>query len=140
MVSLTDQWSIVYGEDEWKKAVLEYVKSSEFEGFSPECKLNIEKTLDWMGTWGVSRTYGRREKKIILCIYLCCLGLGSHVPWDEQYLIESLSDSTIYMAYYTIAHYLHSDLYGIYYTFHHVSLTLFVKESKWEKQTSNQRK
>ena len=29
---------------------------------------------------------------------------GSRIPWDEQYLIESLSDSTIYMAYYTISH------------------------------------
>ena len=28
------------------------------------------------------------------------------VPWDEQFVIESLSDSTIYMAYYTIAHFL----------------------------------
>lgn len=26
------------------------------------------------------------------------------MPWDEQFLIESLSDSTIYMAYYTVAH------------------------------------
>ena len=26
------------------------------------------------------------------------------MPWDEQYLIESLSDSTIYMAYYTVSH------------------------------------
>ena len=26
------------------------------------------------------------------------------MPWDPQYLIESLSDSTIYMAYYTVAH------------------------------------
>ena len=29
------------------------------------------------------------------------------MPWDTQYLIESLSDSTIYMAYYTVAHILH---------------------------------
>jgi len=33
-------------------------------------------------------------------------GLGTRLPWDEQYVIESLSDSTIYMAYYTIAHFL----------------------------------
>jgi hypothetical protein len=33
-----------------------------------------------------------------LCPWLCRL------PWDEQYLIESLSDSTVYMAYYTVAH------------------------------------
>ena len=26
------------------------------------------------------------------------------MPWDDQFVIESLSDSTIYMAYYTIAH------------------------------------
>ena len=28
------------------------------------------------------------------------------MPWDEQFLIESLSDSTIYMAYYLVAHHL----------------------------------
>ncbi len=26
------------------------------------------------------------------------------MPWDDQYLIEALSDSTIYMAYYTVAY------------------------------------
>ena len=26
------------------------------------------------------------------------------MPWDEKFLIESLSDSTIYMAYYAVAH------------------------------------
>jgi leucyl-tRNA synthetase len=30
--------------------------------------------------------------------------VGTKLPWDEQWLIESLSDSTIYMAYYTVAH------------------------------------
>lgn len=35
------------------------------------------------------------------------------LPWDPQYLIESLSDSTIYMAYYTVAHLLQrGDMYG----------------------------
>ena len=33
-----------------------------------------------------------------------CSYTGSKLPWDPQYLIESLSDSTIYMAYYTVAH------------------------------------
>jgi hypothetical protein len=44
----------------------------------------------WLQQWACSRSFG----------------LGTRLPWDEQYLIESLSDSTIYMAYYTIAHYL----------------------------------
>lgn len=30
--------------------------------------------------------------------------IGTKLPWDEKWLIESLSDSTIYMAYYTISH------------------------------------
>ncbi|CAF4113527.1 unnamed protein product [Rotaria sordida] len=37
-------------------------------------------------------------------VFSCSYGLGTKLSWDEQYLIESLSDSTIYMAYYTIAH------------------------------------
>mmetsp|Transcript_96334 Transcript_96334/g.220889 ORF Transcript_96334/g.220889 Transcript_96334/m.220889 type:complete len:533 (+) Transcript_96334:1805-3403(+) len=41
-----------------------------------------------MGEWACSRTFG----------------LGTKLPWDESWLIESLSDSTIYMAYYTVAH------------------------------------
>ncbi|KAH8019655.1 hypothetical protein HPB51_020466 [Rhipicephalus microplus] len=40
-------------------------------------------------------------------------GLGTKLPWDESWLLESLSDSTIYMAYYTVAHYLQGgDLVG----------------------------
>jgi leucyl-tRNA synthetase len=31
------------------------------------------------------------------------------MPWDESWLIESLSDSTIYMAYYTVAHFLQGE-------------------------------
>ena len=50
----------------------------------------FEDKASWLKEWGCSRTFG----------------LGSRIPWDEQYLIESLSDSTIYMAYYTVAHYL----------------------------------
>ena len=37
-----------------------------------------------------------------LCV--CVSGSGTRLPWDERWLIESLSDSTIYMAYYTVAH------------------------------------
>jgi leucyl-tRNA synthetase len=36
-------------------------------------------------------------------------GLGTFLPWDKQWVIESLSDSTIYMAYYTIAHILQGE-------------------------------
>lgn len=39
-----------------------------------------------------------------LYLILVSVSLGTQLPWDEQWLIESLSDSTIYMAYYTVAH------------------------------------
>jgi len=38
-------------------------------------------TLNWLGNWACSRSFG----------------LGTRVPWDEQFVVESLSDSTIYM-------------------------------------------
>ena len=37
--------------------------------------------------------------------------IGTKLPWDPQYLIESLSDSTIYMAYYSVAHLLQSNAF-----------------------------
>jgi leucyl-tRNA synthetase len=41
-------------------------------------------------------------------------GLGTKLPWDEQFVIESLSDSTVYFAYYTVNHLLHpNNLDGI---------------------------
>lgn len=41
---------------------------------------------------------------VVFVIVICT---GTKIPWDPQYLIESLSDSTIYMAYYTVSHLLH---------------------------------
>ena len=35
-------------------------------------------------------------------------GLGTKLPWDKNWIIESLSDSVIYMAYYTIAKYVNN--------------------------------
>lgn len=37
---------------------------------------------------------------------------GTKLPWDPQYLIESLSDSTIYMSYYTVAHLLQGGVFN----------------------------
>lgn len=66
------------------------------ETYCEETRRNFEATFDWLEGHACSRSYG----------------LGTKLPWDPQYLIESLSDSTIYMAYYTVVHYLQSDIYG----------------------------
>ena len=43
--------------------------------------------IDWLRQWAVSRSFG----------------LGTKIPWDERFIVESLSDSTVYNAYYTVA-------------------------------------
>lgn len=95
VVALTDQWSLSYGEPSWRDTVIKHVKET-LQTFGDECKTNLLATLGWMPAWAVSRTYG----------------MGTRVPWDPTYIIESLSDSTIYMAYYTVCHHLHTDLFG----------------------------
>mmetsp|Transcript_22856 Transcript_22856/g.68814 ORF Transcript_22856/g.68814 Transcript_22856/m.68814 type:complete len:972 (-) Transcript_22856:2720-5635(-) len=87
VVALCDQWFLTYGEETWRKDVEDYV-AGPFECFDPMTKKRFMETLDWLHEHACSRQYG----------------LGSRLPWDEEWLIESLSDSTIYMAYYTVAH------------------------------------
>lgn len=77
----------MYGEPEWQAAVREHV-NAHMDMFNPTVLSAFNETIGWLSEWACSRSFG----------------LGTRVPWDEQFLIESLSDSTIYMAYYTIAH------------------------------------
>ncbi|GMN39074.1 hypothetical protein TIFTF001_008312 [Ficus carica] len=95
VVALTDQWYITYGDPEWKKLAEEYLANVNF--FSDETRDRFEHTLSWLNQWACSRSFGLRTR----------------IPRDEQFLVKSLSDSTLYMAYYTIAHLLHNeDMYG----------------------------
>ncbi|XP_074147819.1 leucine--tRNA ligase, cytoplasmic isoform X3 [Sminthopsis crassicaudata] len=86
VVALCDQWYLDYGEETWKKQTSQCLR--DLETFCDETRRNFEATLGWLQEHACSRTYG----------------LGTRLPWDEQWLIESLSDSTIYMAFYTVAH------------------------------------
>lgn len=95
VVALTDQWYITYGEPDWKQLAEECLSNMNL--YSDETRHAFEHTLSWLNQWACSRSFG----------------LGSRIPWDEEFLVESLSDSTIYMAYYTVAHLLHqADMYG----------------------------
>ncbi|KAG8646038.1 leucine--tRNA ligase, cytoplasmic [Manihot esculenta] len=95
VVALTDQWYITYGEEEWKKLAEECLSNMNL--YSDETRHVFEHTLSWLNQWACSRSFG----------------LGTRIPWDKDFVVESLSDSTIYMAYYTVAHLLHNDdIYG----------------------------
>jgi len=86
IVAHTDQWYLKYGSDDWRSEVEKHVDTV-FEAYNAENLARFKYTLGWMKEWACSRLFG----------------LGTKIPWDEQWVIESLSDSTIYMAYYTIA-------------------------------------
>jgi leucyl-tRNA synthetase len=100
-----DQWFMNYGtpersgDDSWQPTVLNHVRNEDGKGlntFSTEVKNAFEQVLFWLAQWACARSYG----------------LGTRLPWDPSQLVESLSDSTIYMSYYTFAHLLHTDIFG----------------------------
>eukprot|EP00339_Tiarina_fusa_P013510 CAMPEP_0117045500 /NCGR_PEP_ID=MMETSP0472-20121206/31476_1 /TAXON_ID=693140 ORGANISM="Tiarina fusus, Strain LIS" /NCGR_SAMPLE_ID=MMETSP0472 /ASSEMBLY_ACC=CAM_ASM_000603 /LENGTH=738 /DNA_ID=CAMNT_0004757523 /DNA_START=91 /DNA_END=2304 /DNA_ORIENTATION=+ len=93
VVALTDQWFFTYGEEQWRAKAEQALEK--LNTFSEETRNQFQHTLGWLTQWACSRTYG----------------LGSLLPWDKQFLIESLSDSTIYMSLYTISHLLQGGVY-----------------------------
>jgi leucyl-tRNA synthetase len=99
--AMLDQWFLTYGADDevWRASVVDHVNGKDGLEFNPHGKDTqhaLNSTLAWMNQWAVTRQFG----------------LGTKLPWDHSQVVESLSDSTIYMAYYTVAAYLHSDIYG----------------------------
>ncbi|MCX8204417.1 MAG: leucine--tRNA ligase [Candidatus Nezhaarchaeota archaeon] len=83
---LEDQWFLNYSDPAWKKLAHECVDSM---SIIPE---GIREEFNYVIDWLREKACARRS------------GLGTRLPWDPGWIIESLSDSTIYMAYYTIAH------------------------------------
>jgi leucyl-tRNA synthetase len=83
---LHDQWFLKYSDPEWKKDV--HCDLDTMTLVPPEMRAEFSRTIDWLNDWACTRR----------------VGLGTKVPWDKDWLVEPLSDSTIYMAYYTISH------------------------------------
>lgn len=86
------QWFLNYSNPEWKDKV--YKCLGRMEIIPPEIRTEFENKIDWLKDKACARTKG----------------LGTQLPCDPRWLIESLGDSTIYMAYYTIADYINSGM------------------------------
>jgi len=82
---VSDQWFIRYSDEKWKSSVREWLK--EMALVPPETRNYFSNVIDWLRDWPFTRL----------------VGMGTKVPWAKEWIIESLSDSTIYMSYYTIA-------------------------------------
>ena len=98
IVAYLGQWFLDYGDGnpEWRDTVSKHLHSPDFESWSLETQNAFDGVLNWLNRWACARSFG----------------LGSRLPWDKKFLVESLSDSTVYMSYYTIAHFLHGDMFG----------------------------
>lgn len=91
IVAKMDQWFIDYGDKKWKESAITHLETMRFT--DPIVKNGLRGAIEWLDQWPCSRTYG----------------LGSAFPEeivgkDSNHKIDSLSDSTIYMALYTIYH------------------------------------
>jgi leucyl-tRNA synthetase len=79
-----DQWFIDYGKPEWKAKAHKNLDNMEI--LPEELRQEFNNVIDWLHEKACARKSG----------------MGTRLPWDKEWIIESLSDSTIYMAYYTI--------------------------------------
>ncbi|SDA52636.1 leucine--tRNA ligase [Methanobrevibacter millerae] len=85
---MDDQWFMKYSNPEWKEKTHEVLNRETI--IPPEVKNNFNYYIDWLDDWACSRK----------------VGLGTRLPWDNKWLIEPLTDSTIYMSYYSVARFL----------------------------------
>jgi leucyl-tRNA synthetase len=89
---LSDQWFLDYGNKEWKK--LAHECASNMDIVPQDIRQEFNYVIDWLR----ERACARKT------------GLGTKLPWDQEWIIESLSDSVIYMAYYIIAKYVNGKM------------------------------
>jgi leucyl-tRNA synthetase len=79
-----DQWFIDYGNQSWKELAHENLAGMKI--IPKELRREYIHVIDWLDRKACARN----------------VGMGTKLPWEKDWIIESLSDSTIYMAYYTV--------------------------------------
>jgi leucyl-tRNA synthetase len=84
-VAEQDTWFLRYNDEDWKERTRRVVEN--MECIPANTRDEYDHTIGWLNEWPCIRNYG----------------LGTRLPWDDDFVIEPLSDSTVYMAYYTIA-------------------------------------
>ncbi|MEM2207336.1 MAG: leucine--tRNA ligase [Sulfolobales archaeon] len=83
---LENQWFIDYGNENWKDLARKAL--ADMRIVPEEARKGIEATISWLRERACARTRG----------------MGTELPWEPGWVIEALSDSTIYMAFYTVVH------------------------------------
>jgi leucyl-tRNA synthetase len=81
---LSDQWFLNYSDEAWKKKAKEVV--AQMSIYPDSAKPWFNTVIDWLREWACART----------------TGFGTPLPWGKGWIIETLSDSTVYMSFYTV--------------------------------------
>ncbi|MDD4326356.1 MAG: leucine--tRNA ligase [Candidatus Bathyarchaeota archaeon] len=81
---LSDQWFLNYSDPKWKELAKQVVDQMNI--YPDSAKPWFNTVIDWLREWACART----------------TGFGTPLPWGKGWIIETLSDSTLYMAFYTI--------------------------------------
>ena len=88
---LENQWFLNYSDPAWKELTKSLIRAA---NVYPEQSLEwYFSTIDWLRNWPCARKSG----------------MGTKLPWDKEWIVETLSDSTIYMAFYTICQFVNSE-------------------------------
>jgi leucyl-tRNA synthetase len=87
VAKIKGQWFLNYGVKAVKERVKKYIEE-ELVVIPEKYRKAFLDTVDWLD----KRPCARKR------------GIGTPLPWSPDWIIESLSDSTIYMAFYTIVH------------------------------------
>lgn len=82
---LNDQWFLNYADAQWKKSATECFESMSI--LPQEIRPEFNYVIGWLRERACARQHG----------------MGTKLPWDRDWIVESLSDSVIYMAYYVIS-------------------------------------
>jgi leucyl-tRNA synthetase len=83
---LNDQWFLNFNAGDWKQKALKCLSNMNI--VPNKYRMNFEHVFNWLE----KRPCARKR------------GLGTQLPFEKNWIIESLSDSTIYMSFYTIIH------------------------------------
>ncbi len=82
---LENQWFLNYSNPQWKAKAREVVERARV--FPEDARAWFYSTIEWLNDWPCARRSG----------------MGTKLPWDKEWIVETLSDSTVYMAFYAIS-------------------------------------
>ena len=88
---LENQWFLNYSNPAWKAKTRHLIEMASV--FPAESRDWYYSTIEWLNDWACARRSG----------------MGTKLPWDKEWIVDTLSDSTIYMAFYTLSKFVNQE-------------------------------